>query len=63
MKAIGFHTYQLDIPEGTPGYNLVHTTPVKRCRRQDDPQNTDENKEEMSEVEQIVNSSRVKEVT
>ena len=62
IKAIGFHGYGLKVPEGTRGHNVVHTTLFKPFRSQDEPQDMDEDEEEIWEVEEIVNSRRVKEV-
>ena len=60
IKAIGFHTYSLEVPEGTRWHNVVHTTLLKPFRRRDEPQDMDEDEEEIWEVEEIVNSRRVK---
>ena len=62
IKAIGSHTYRLEVPEGTQWHNVVHTTLLKPFRRRDEPQDMDEHEEEIWEVEEIVNSRRVKEI-
>ena len=61
-KAIGSHAYRLKVPEGTQWHNVVHTTLLKPFRRRDEPQDMDEDEEEIWEVEEIVNSRRVKRV-
>ena len=60
VKAIGSHTYRLEVPEGTQWHNVVHTTLLKPFRRRDEPQDMEEDEEEIWEVEEIVNSRRVK---
>ena len=60
IKAIGSHAYRLEVPEGTRWHNVVHTTLLKPFRTRDEPQDMDEDEEEIWEVEEIVNSRRVK---
>ena len=60
IKAIGSHAYRLDVPEGTQWHNVVHTTLLKPYRRRDEPQDMDNDEVEIWEVEDIVNSRRVK---
>ena len=60
IKAIGSHTYRLEVPESTRSHNVVHTTLLKPFRRRDEPQDMDEDAEEIWEVAEIVNSRRVK---
>ena len=51
VKAIGSHTYRLEVPEGTRCYNVVHSTLLKPFRRRDKPQDMEEDKEEICKVE------------
>ena len=60
IKAIGSHTYRLEVPEGTQWHRVVHTTLLKSFRGQDKPQDMDEDMEEIWEVVEILNSERVK---
>ena len=60
IKAIGSQAYRLEVPEGTGCHNVVHTTLLKPFRRRDEPQDMSEDEEEIWEVEEIVNSRRVK---
>ena len=60
MKAIGSLAYRLEVPEGTRWHNVVHTSLLKPLRRQDEPQDMDEDVEERCEVKEIVNSRKVK---
>ena len=60
IQAIGSHAYRLEVPESTRWHNVVHTTLLKAFRRRDEPQDMDEDEEEVWEVEEIVNSRRVK---
>ena len=60
IKAIGSHPYRLEVPEGRRCQKVVHTTCLKPFRRQDKPQNMDEDVEEIWKVEEIGNSRRVK---
>ena len=60
IKVIGSHDYKLEVPEGTQWHNLVHTMLLKPFRRRDESSDMDEDKEEICEVAQIVNSRRVK---
>ena len=60
VKAIGFHAYGLEVPVGTRWYNIVHTTLLKPFRRRDEPQEMEGDEEEIWEVEEIINSRRVK---
>ena len=60
VKGIGSHAYRLEVPEGTRWHNIVHTTLLKPFRRQDKPQDMDKDEEEISEVEEIINSRKVK---
>ena len=62
IKAIGSYAYRFEVPEGTRWYNIVRTILLKPFRRRDGPQDMDEDKEEIWEVEEIGNSRRVKEV-
>ena len=62
IKAIGSHAYPLEVPKGTRWHNVVHSTLLTPLRRQDKPQDIEEDEEEIWEVEEIVNSSRVKRV-
>ena len=55
VKTIGSHAYRLEVPEGTRGHNVVHTTLLKPFRRRDEPQDMDKDKEEIWKVEEIVN--------
>ena len=50
IKAIGSHAYRLEVAEGTQWHNVVHTTFLKRFRRQDEPQDIDDDKEDIGEV-------------
>ena len=47
IKAIDSHAYPLEVPEDTRWYTVVHTTPLKAFKRQDKPQDIDEDKEEI----------------
>ena len=58
ITAIGCHAYRLEVPKSMRWHNVVHTTRFKPFRRRDQPQEMDEDKEEIWEVEEIVNSSR-----
>ena len=60
IKAIGSHAYRLEVPEDTQWHNVVHTTLLNPFRRRDKPQDMSEDEEEIWEVEEIVNSRRVK---
>ena len=60
IKGIGSHAYRLEVPVGTRWYNVVHTILFQPFRRRDEPQDMDEDEEEIWEVEEIVNSRRVK---
>ena len=60
VKEIGSHTYQLEVPEGTRWHTIVDTILLKLFRRRDEPQDMNEDMEEIWEVEEIVNSRRVK---
>ena len=60
IRAIGSHAYRLEVPEGTRWHNVLHTTLLKPFRRRDEPQDMDEDDEEIWEVEEIVNSRKVK---
>ena len=60
IKAFGWHTHRLEVPEGTRGHNVVHTTLLKLFRRRDEPQDMDEDKKALWKVAEIVNSRRVK---
>ena len=60
IKAIGCHAYRLEVPEGTQWHNVVHTTLLKPFGRRGEPTDMSEYKEEIWEVEEIVNSRRVK---
>ena len=59
-KAIGSYAYRLEVPEGIRWHNVVHTTLLKPFRRRDEPQDMEQDEEEIWEVEEIVNSRRVK---
>ena len=56
IKAIGSHACRLEVPEGTRWYNVVHTRLLKAFRRQDEPQDMDEDESEVWEFEENVNS-------
>ena len=60
IKAIVSHAYRLEVPEGTGWHNVVHTTLLKPFRRRDKPQDMNEDEEEIWEVEDVVNSRRIK---
>ena len=60
VKEIGSHAYRLEVPEGTQWHNVVHTALLKPFKRRDEPQDMDEDEEEIQEVEEIVNSRKVK---
>ena len=60
IKAICSYAYRLEVPEGARGHNVVHTTLLKPFRRRDEPQDMSEDEEQIWEVEEIVNSRRVK---
>ena len=60
IKAIGSHAYRLEVPECTQWNNVVHATLLKLFRRRDEPQDMNEDEEGIWEVEEIVNSRRVK---
>ena len=60
VKAIGSHAYKLEVPEGMRWHNVVHTTLLKPFRRRDKLPDMDEDKKEIWEVKEIVNSKRVK---
>ena len=47
IKAIGYHTYRLEVLEGTRWHNVVHTTLLKPFRRLDKSQDMDEDEEEI----------------
>ena len=47
IKAIGYHTYRLEVLEGTRWHNVVHTTLLKPFRRLDKSQDIDEDEEEI----------------
>ena len=59
MQEIGSHAYRLEVPEHRRWHNVVHAILLKPFRRQDKPHKIDKNKEEIWEVEEIVNSRRV----
>ena len=58
--AKGTHAYKLDVPGGTRWHNVVHTTLLKPFRGRAEPQELVEDEEENYEVEQIVDSRRVR---
>ena len=60
IKAIGSHAYRLEVPEGTRWHNVVHTTLLKPFRRRYKPQDIDKDVAEVLEVEEIVNSRKLK---
>ena len=62
IKAIGSHTYGLEVPKSTRWHNIVHTTLFTPFTRYDTPQDMDEDEEEIWDVEEVVNSRRIKEV-
>ena len=47
IKAIGSHTYRLEVPEGTRWHKVVHTTLLIPLRRRNEPQDMYKNEEEM----------------
>ena len=55
IKGIGSHIYWLEVPEGTRWHKVVHTIVHKPFRRQDEPQDLDEDEEEICAVKKIVN--------
>ena len=60
--AKGTHAYKLEVPRGTRWHNVVHTTLLKPFRDRAEPQELDEDEEDNYEVEQIVDSRRVREI-
>ena len=60
ITAIGSYAYRSEVPEGTPWHNVLHTTLLKPFRRRDEPQNNNKEKAEVWQVEEIVNSRKLK---
>ena len=60
IKPIGSHPYRLEVPEGIRWHNVVYTTLHKLFRRRDEVQDMEVDDEEIWEVEEIVNSRKVK---
>ena len=60
IKTIDSYAYSLKVPEVTSRHNVVHTTLLKLFRRRDQPQDMYEDEAEIWNVEEIVNSRRVK---
>jgi len=60
IEAIGFHAYQLEVPEGTHWYNVVHTTLLKPFNRRDEDQEIDDDDPDVYEVESIIDSRKIR---
>jgi len=60
IKAIVSQAYILEVQQGIPRQNFAHSIVLKPFRRQNWPSNLDEDKEEVYQVDKIVNSRRLK---
>ena len=60
INGIDFHTDRLEVAEGMRWHKVVHATLLKVFRRLDKAPDISKDNEEIWEVEEIVNSRRVK---
>lgn len=60
IKGIGYHGYGPDVPKGKGWHNVIRSTLFEPLRRRDKPQDMYKHEEVIWEVEDIINSRRIK---